>query len=831
MSDHGAKAKALTPQSPPLPGLARMRKRLGDRHALRDDLLARLAAIPADPSAPAGPGNPPLGSMLDVASDPAVVTAAELWSRVADGVGAYAEMTRGELYLGTAQDWTDVARIVNLVGYRPAQRAAARGFIRAEIAPGTSPLLPAGTQVQAPGTPAYAAQTYEVESETQLHPDWHGLTVTAVPVPSPPSGQQIRFLADPGFRSSDRVVLVSEQSAFSVPFGWEEWLLWMIALMTGHAYYGATGMAVRGIAKVTAREDDLGAILLTFDRKLTPLLPAATGTSYAAYRLRAELALAHRLDTLAYISGTTAATAAAPYASGEPANPWDDDSVIVTDASAVSSGQTLILHNGKNGACLVTQVTTIEPMDRHIAPGTVKRVARLSLQHPIPNALRATGLTVLLTDDRQVAQHYELPALSPGAITARVHPRLKTIPNKLAIATSATDAGAANGWELTGCTASAADAQSDTGGQLVSLTDARTGTASRAPATGNVAAIRHGTTNRGTLTLLGDTRSGRFASVAGPVTADVAPDGTVRSSLEVRVGGARYDEVPSLYGRSAAEPVFATTLAADGRLTVRFVAGAAIRGEVTAVWRTGGGLGGEIPSSGITVLATSVTGIRKVAGTGPLTGAADQEDPLRMRRAAAARIRALDRAVALGDLRDLALTMPGTTHSVAWRGVGPPGCACGGSGLHVAVLRMTATGVRPPVQAEIDALAGYLDARRDTTIPLCACAAVASAITIAATVVTDARWVASVVGTAVENALLDGAGPLAAVPRELGTPLDGSDVVAVAQPVTGVIGVTGLTLRGGMTTPTAGDMSLGRLPAEPYELLYAGSVRLGVSSA
>ena len=82
-----------------------------------------------------------------------MLTVAELWARVADGVCAYTEMTAGEVYLGTAQDWTDMRRIVDLAGYRPAQRTAAHGWIRADTAPGASPLIPAGTQVQAPGTP------------------------------------------------------------------------------------------------------------------------------------------------------------------------------------------------------------------------------------------------------------------------------------------------------------------------------------------------------------------------------------------------------------------------------------------------------------------------------------------------------------------------------------------------------------------------------------------------------------------------------------------------------------------------------------------------------
>lgn len=197
-----------------------------------------------------------------------------------------------------------------------------------------------------------------------------------------------------------------------------------------------------------------------------------------------------------------------------------------------------------------------------------------------------------------------------------------------------------------------------------------------------------------------------------------------------------------------------------------------------------------------------------------------------MRKAAAARIRALDRAVAIGDLADLAMTVPGTSHSVAWRGQGPPGCACHGSGLHVAVLRATAKGVRAPVAAELVALGAFLDDRRDTVIPLCVCAAVASAVTVGASIAIDSRRVASTVLAAASAALIDPEGPLAPLVRELGTPLDGSDVIEVLQPVPGVVGLVGLTLDGGLAAPSIGDLSLGRRLAAEYELLYVADSNL-----
>jgi hypothetical protein len=823
--------RELTPLPDPLPGQSRLRRRLADRLALRDDLLFRLAATPD----PARPGKT-LGDRLDVAGDPTVLTVAELWARVADGVCAYAEMTAGEAYLGTVQDWTDLRRVVDLVGYRPAQRTAAHGWIFADTAPGASPLIPAGTQVQAPGTPSHPAQTYEVAADTPLRADWAGLTVTGVPTPGAPTVNQLRFLSDPGFGPSDRVVFVSETGAPPFPTNWGDWLLWLSSLFAGTTYIGATGQAVLGIARVTKRSDDLGAILLEFDRSLDTLLKQAPGTSYAAYRVQAELTVPSRLDALSYVdSQGNAKTAAPTYA--DP-GPYGSNSMLVTDGSVVSPGQLLVLYGtpalsaGQVNECLVTTVTAVTPQDWHVAPGTVKRVANVSFDHSLPTDLLGppvAPLTVLLTDPRQPAQHYDLPDLPADAAAARLSPRPREIPTLLALQTQASDGTVQ--WELTGCTINGEDSPSDQGGMLVNLTDARSAATSRGAATGNVIPIQHGTTSQGPVTLAGGT-----AVLAGPVTGDVAADGTVTDSLVLQVGGVRWDEAASLYGRAAGDLVYATRLAADGRLVLLFgdgVTGARPLGEVTATWRIGGGLAGELPAAEITSLVSAVNGVRKIAGVGPLSGAADQEDPLRMRRAAAARIRALDRAVALPDLADLALTVPGTSHSVSWRGAGPPGCACGGSGVHVAVLRLavSSTGaptVRVPSDAELGALGGYLDTRRDTSVPVCACAAVPSPVEVDALVAVDPRRDPKVVLPAIQAALLDPSGPLAPLPRDLGEPLDGSDVIEIAQPVPGVVGITGLTLTGGLSPVTSGDLSLGRLPAQQYELLYVAGADLGV---
>ena len=797
----------LVPLPAPPAGLTRLRRRIAGREALRDALLAALAETRE-------PDDSPLGGVLDVAGDPTIVTLAELWARVADSIAAYTELTAGERYLGTAQDWTDLRRTIDLVGYRPAQRAAAHGWIRCTTDTGASPLVPAGTRVQAPGTSARASQTYEVAADTQLRADWANLTVTGVPQPTAPSGSALRFLADPGFAPPDRILLVKETPVhyISMPIMWSDWLVWVQSLYS-LVTYPVDGNSVVATVGVRKRADDLGATLVTVDRDLKPLLPQQSGTTYAAYRVRATLELAHRLEQLSYLTSSNAAATAAVTYSGEP-SAISSSTLLVTDASAASHGMNIVVSDASHA--LVTTIDSVSSLDWSVAPGTKKRVGKITLTDAL-NWTPSGAVDIALVDDRHVAQHYDLPSVRGGTdLRVRIHPRPDVTPPKLAIRTS-------GGWQLVDCSLDAGDhgSQVDPGGMLLTLAAPLNHDATAAPATGNLAPIQHGTTKQDALNVTAGT-----TIVPGPVTADVGADGSVTDSLVVHVDGVRWDEVGSLYGRGPDEFVYSSKLAADGRLVLTFgdgVHGAQPRGEVAGTWRIGGGLDGELDSTLIDTLLGSVSGVRKIAGVGLTSGAADQEDPLRMRRAAAARIRALDRAVSLGDLADLALTVPGVSHAAAWRGAGPTGCPCGGIGLHVASLRSTSTGVRAPVSAELTALSGYLDARRDTSIGLCVCAGVPSGVDVTATIAVDPRREPATVCAAVEATLRDPAGPLAPNPRDLGVPIDDSDVVAVVQPVTGVVGVVTLTVSAGVSPPSAGDLSIGRTPAARYELLYVAS--------
>ncbi len=806
--------------SPP-PGLRRLRRRMGEFSAFAHDITATVERDGA------------LGRDWDVEGDPLASELVALWAYVAEIVAAYTELTAGEAYLGTCADWTDLRRLADLIGFRPRPCVAAQGWIRAEVDKGAEPLLPAGTRVQAPAAPPRKAQTYEVAEDTKLRSDWEGLTATWVPVARKVQGRTVRFLGDPGLRVGDRVLFVSESFASGpcvVPnweYAWSAdfWIeFWRYVLCLFGIVPTATPLAV---AAVVGRLEELGTTVVQFDRELGGLLSSET-ESYAAYRILATASEARRLDNVVTLTGGTPAAPSITslYGSVTAVTP----SSIVLDAALedLSAGQTVAVVGWGIGGCDVVTVDAHTPVSWDVAPGTHVRASRLDFADAVPTLQNTqSDLTVYVVDRRIVARHYDFPKAAEGVTGAqlRLYPAPDADHDPAHVAVETTGAGGKPSWEVLACRrALAQEPQDDSGaprGLIVDLLDGPPkGTLAQARASANLARIRHGTTASAALGSGDAARAGqRFTLPDAPIAYDVDDAGALVPTLDLRVDGVHWDEVPSLYGQGPAQ-AFATRLEVDGGITARFgdgVQGARIptgRNNVASRYRVGGGTAGEVESSAIDSLVGSVRGVKKVRGVGTVAGGADRDDERRLRALVPARARGFGRAVAIEDLADLSLAFPGVTHAAAWNGTGPPGCACGRSGLHLAFLRAGVDGPRSPQPAEIAMLAGYLDARRDATVPLCVCAALPTTPPLQLTVqlATDPRRRFADVAAAVQAALLDPDGPLAPLERALGEPLDRSDVVTVIHTVAGVAGVPSLTLPG-----AAGE--LGRRFCERYELI------------
>jgi hypothetical protein len=796
---------------PPPAGAPVLPRRSGDYWRFLDDLTATVEQLEVDGA--------PLGARWDVEGDPHGSMVAGLWAAVAEGVAAQAELTAGESYVGTARDWTDLRRIAALVGYRPRPRIAAQGWVVTDVDRGTDPLVPAGTRVQAPATPARPVQTFEAAADTQLHAEWAGLTATWVPVPARPGRRELRFLGAPGFRAGDDLLFVREvpQSPAPVGYGWFPFWTWILSLFL-QPPSAATALSIAG---VVGSAEELGTSLVSFDRDLDGVLDSLTDP-YAAYRIVATAAPAKRLTRVLRIP-SSGSVEVLPLGGSEPI--VGDTSVILDSAlENLSAGQLVAVVDWQTKACDVARVRVHEPVIWETAPGTPRRASKLTFDRPMP-ALTGTGRekSIYVLDRRIVARHYEFPESRPaGPARLRLYPRPTAGPDRVAVDTGPPERPA---WEVFECRASAEQEDPGAGGDapsgmIVDLLEGSPGTGPlHARASGNLIRVRHGETKQATIGS-GNAAAAfqRLKTPDAPIAYDVDDAGNPVPTLVLRVDGVRWDERPSLYGAGPA-PAFAVRLEPDGAVIAEFgdgTRGARLptgRNNVAATYRVGGGSAGEVESGAIENLVGSVRGVKKVRGAGPTSGGADQDSEQRLRRLAPTRARAFGRAVSIEDLVDLSLAYPGVSHAAAWNGAGPPGCACGGSGLHIAFVRAAAGGPRPPVSAEIRSLSSFLDSRRDATVPLCVAAGTVTRPPISAILAVEPRREPGAVASAAVAALTDPDGPLAPDNRQLGQALDRSDVLAALHAVTGVVGVEQLAIAG-----ATGE--LGRLAAARYELVY-----------
>jgi hypothetical protein len=811
---------------PPPPGQRRLTRRVGEFHSFLRSLIADAERQPL--------GSGVLGGSWDIEGDPRGSMLARLWAFVAEGVAAYSELTAGEAYLATAADWTDLRRLGGLVGYRPRPRIAAQGWVAVDIDKGSSPLVPAGTRVQAAGTPSRPAQTFEVIEDTQLRADWAGLTATLVPqpaAPTKPDERKVRFLGDPGFRQGDRVLFVLEQAVSAPPSLWFKWWGWMLAFF-GLSGVGGAAQAV-AVAAVVGRKDELGTALVEFDRDLDTL---QVGKPYAAYRIRATAGAARRVQKVLRIPAAGAVQEVA-LGGGEPFDSSGKFVVLDTLLEDLSHGQLVAVVDwgSISTPCDVAPVEGHRPENWEVTPGTSVRASRLQFATGLETLKGSTSepKTIYVLDRRVPATHHVFPPSgSPGPTRLRLFPAPEVPPPRVAVETAIDGEPT---WEAVASTPAADQEATGAGdvarGLIVDLVDGPLpGAITRARASANLVRVRHGATASAVLGN-GDAALARqrFTLPDAPIAYDLDANGNPVPSQVLRVDGLKWDELPSLYAAGPAA-AFAVRLAEDGGVTVEFgdgEQGARLptgRGNVTSTYRVGGGTVGEVRAGAISALLGSVRGVKKVTGAGPTAGGADQDDARDLRRLAPARARALGRAVSLEDLADLALGFPGVSHAVSWVGAGPPGCACGGSGIHLAFLRAGAV-PRQPLGPEVRSLVGFVDARRDATVPLCVCPARVTSLVIGATLAADPRRESAAVSAAARAALLDPDGPLGPLQRVLGQPLDRSDVVAVLHSAVGVTGVSSLTL------PGAGG-ELGRRPADRFELLLvdAASVVQAVSA-
>ena len=295
----------------------------------------------------------------------------------------------------------------------------------------------------------------------------------------------------------------------------------------------------------------------------------------------------------------------------------------------------------------------------------------------------------------------------------------------------------------------------------------------------NVAAATHGETKE---EILGGGRSERYQTFTlkqSPLTYVSAPTPSgVQSTLEVRVNDVLWNEVESLYGRTADERVYVIRHEDDGKTRVQFNAPIPVGAEnVKARYRVGIGLPGQVKAGQLSLLAVKPLGVRSTINLLAAGGAEDRESIKDLRENSPLTVLTLDRLVSLQDYEDFARAFAGFSKALATPTT---------DGAHQGVFLTVAgeAGLVSEDSAEFDNLVGAIERFGDPFVPLVVKPYRQVFFQVEGTVGVDPAYQPDLVGEAVKAALV---GQFAFAARSFGQPVTQVEVIAVMQNVPGVV--------------------------------------------
>jgi predicted phage baseplate assembly protein len=300
---------------------------------------------------------------------------------------------------------------------------------------------------------------------------------------------------------------------------------------------------------------------------------------------------------------------------------------------------------------------------------------------------------------------------------------------------------------------------------------------------GNVAVATHGETFAEVLgSGDGDRAFQRFPLSRPPLTYQSAPvPGGRASTLQVRVGNVLWQEVENLANEGPESPSYQVEIDEAGNAAVRFGDGRygarlpTGQENVTAAYRSGVGLPGMVEAGALQLLLTRPLGIREVTNPVPAAGAAPPDSLETARANAPVAGRTLGRIVSFSDFEDFARSFAGIAKVKA---------------VPIAGIHLTVAGVGGAAVEPGSALYGNLfeaiTAARLPGPPLSIASCQKVPLRISAQLVVDPRHRSEDVFARVESALLEA---FSFERRELEQPLHASEVLRVAQSVSGVVAV------------------------------------------
>ncbi len=318
---------------------------------------------------------------------------------------------------------------------------------------------------------------------------------------------------------------------------------------------------------------------------------------------------------------------------------------------------------------------------------------------------------------------------------------------------------------------------------------------------GNVALARHGET---VAELLGSGDAAqphaRFQLHHQPLAWRAAPTPAgVASELTVRVNDVAWSEREQLHGAAATDRVYRLVTDEQGRVWVQFGDGEqgarppSGSNNLRATYRKGLGAAGNVAAGSLTQASTRPLGFKSVANPLPAQGGTDAEPAEAARRSMPLFTRTLGRAVSVLDYEDFARAFAGIAKASASVLSLPHGPT-----VVLTVAGMGGTVLTPdhPVWRN---LLGALRASGDPHVGLRLLGHAAESFRVGLKVKVDPAFETKPVLAAVESALR---AAFSFDARELGQPVQQSEVVAVAHGVAGVAAIDLDFLYGGSAPPS-----------------------------
>jgi hypothetical protein len=760
------------------PGLKAIAYRTGDYVVFRQAMIQAIPRVGRDLALELGRPASPLARWTARRSDDYGVAVLELWAVVGDILTFYQERIANEAYLRTAVQDESVRLLAAMLDYRPAPGIAAGTLLAYTLEPAATIEVPTGLRAQSVARQGQVPQVFETVEAITASDRLNQVPVFPKPTAFNPFGQGSTSGtltgSSPEPASGDRLLL----------------------------HPTASGSQVPPESKVVDRVDEVGGRrVLTWSPPVQSNLLTTTNARLDPYRRTFR------------VFGSDAPPTYAELIDNEtppPPKVWDTFKTnFFLDSATVLplDGPYEDLEVGTG--VVVRMMDSTDPANPKLVV-LVTAIDTVVLQHKVLGPVTGVVTVVTLADtilnfgavDRRDVVVFELAPGAPVFLDWKVDPTIAKDEDTLYAPLAALDSVEVGRRLLVGdgtappepvaVAAPATEVQSpDPGhGEFLSIPIdpplSRPLNVRTAVLQGNVAEATHGESVRSEVLGAGDAALAfqSFVLAKQPLTrvrSAAAPDGA-QSTLSVRVDQVEWQEVASLYGQPPTARIYTGVVDDQGRAGVHFgdgVTGARLptgQKNVTATYRHGLGLAGDLDPGTITTALDRPPGLRSVTNPVRSSGGEDPEPKDAARSNAPNTVRTFDRAISLRDFEDLASRFGGVAKAQAisvWDG-------------ELQAVHLTVAGVEGAALSDehLKDLKRYLDQRRDPYRALLVDGYASVDIKVTATVRADPAHLNPVVEAAVRAALDE---LFAFERRSFGQPVHLSDVYAALQSAAGVV--------------------------------------------